>query len=87
VAVSGAAIILFLTGYWFLYYRGFGALTRFSESVASGVPHIMNYERATDDELRLYHPMPSTVRHLAGKLDQYHLGPFAKGRQTGPSGQ
>jgi len=76
-AASSAAIIIFLTGYLYLYYRGFGALTRHSEYVAAGLSHIMNYERASDEELRMYHPTPSVVRELSRKLDQYHLGPFA----------
>jgi hypothetical protein len=80
-AVFGA-IMLFMTGYWYLYYRGFGALTRHSEAVAAGLPYVLNYERATDKELGIYHPTPSTVRALSRKLDQYHLGPFAKTRQS-----
>jgi len=74
---SVAMIITCLTGYLYLYYRGFGALARHSEYVAAGLPYIMNYERASDDELRMYHPTPSIVRELSRKLDQYHLGPFA----------
>jgi hypothetical protein len=75
--LTAAASILFLTGYCYLYYRGVGALHRHSEYVAVGIPWIMDYNRAPDDELRRYHPNPSTVRELSRKLDQYRLGPFA----------
>jgi hypothetical protein len=80
ITVTAAAVIIFLTGYFYLYYRGFGALTRHSEYVAVGVPWILNYNDAPDDELRRYHPDPSIVRELSRKLDQYHLGPFASRR-------
>jgi len=80
VATVTAVTLVFLTGYSYLYYRGFGALTRHSEYVAFGVPYVLNYERAADDELRMYHPTPSIVRELSRKLDQYHLGPFANRR-------
>jgi hypothetical protein len=81
LAVICPAIMLFMTGYWSLYYRGFGALTRHSEAVAAGLQYIMNYESAPDHELAKYHPIPSTVRAVSRKLDQYRLGPFAKGPQ------
>jgi hypothetical protein len=77
VVLTAAAAFLFLAGYSYLYYRGVGALSRRSEYVAVGVPWIMNYSQAPDDELRRYHPNPSIVRELSGKLDQYRLGPFA----------
>jgi hypothetical protein len=85
VAASAAVIIAFMGGYWFLYYRGVGALKRHSEYVAAGVRHIMDYSHASDDDLRMYHPTPSTVRELSRKLDQYHLGPFASRRVGGGS--
>ena|SRR5215471_209951 len=77
VALTAGAAILFLAGYCYLYYRGVGALSRHSEYVAFGVPWILNYSQAPDDELRRYHPNPATVRELSRKLEQYHLGPFA----------
>jgi len=76
MGVSAAAIILFLSGYGFLYYRAFGALTRNSALIASSVPDIMNYSGVSDEQLRRYHWTPSTVRELSRKLDYYHLGPF-----------
>jgi hypothetical protein len=85
--VVGAAIILFMTGYWSLYYRSFGALTRHSEAVGAGLPSVLNYDHASDNDLAMYHPLPSTVRALSRKLDQYHLGPFARGSQSGPGRQ
>ena len=72
-----AAITLFLAGYGFLYYRGLGALTRNSQYIAGSVPYILNYSRASDDDLRRYHWTPSIVRELSRKLEQYQLGPFA----------
>jgi len=77
VLMTAGASVLFLTGYCYLYYRGVGALTRHSEYVAVGVPWIMDYDHAPDDELRRYHPNPSIVRELSRKLEKYSLGPFA----------
>jgi len=80
VLMTAGASVLFLTGYCYLYYRGVGALTRHSEYVAVGVPWIMDYSHAPDDELRRYHPNPSIVRELSRKLEKYSLGPFARRR-------
>jgi hypothetical protein len=85
--VTAGAIIIFMTGYAMLYYRGLGALQRHSEFVASGLPYIMNYDSTPDEKLQMYHPTGSTVRELSRKLDHYHLGPFADSANEPGRGQ
>ena len=75
--VLTAALILFAGGYCYLYYRGFRYIRLRSQILAAGLPYLMHYETASDDELRIFHPNPQTVRELSRKLELYHLGPFA----------
>jgi len=72
-----AALILFGLGYSYLYYRGFKYIRLRSQVLAGGLPALMHYKAASDDELRIFHPNPQTVRDLSRKLERYHLGPFA----------
>jgi hypothetical protein len=72
-----AAIIIFIGGYSYLYYRGFRYIRLHSQVLAAGLPYLLQYDTAPDDKLRIFHPNPATVRELSRKLERYHLGPFA----------
>jgi len=76
-AALATAIIVFMGGYSYLYYRGFRHIQLRSQILAAGLPYLIDYDRAPDDKLQIFHPDSSTVRDLARKLEQYHLGPFA----------
>lgn len=71
------AVIIFIGGYSYLYYRGWRHIQIRSQMLAGGLPYVIDYDRAPDDKLQIFHPDPSTVRDLARKLEQHHLGPFA----------
>jgi hypothetical protein len=78
-----ALILILVCGYSYLYYKGLRWIQVRNAIFVQGLPYVLDYDRAPDDQLRVFHPLPSTVRELSRKLEHYQLGPFA-GRPPRP---
>src|SRR5262245_7039827 len=53
-AVSATAVIIFMAGYSYLYYRGFRHIQRRSQILAGGLPYVIDYDKAPDDKLLVF---------------------------------
>jgi hypothetical protein len=75
--ILGLVLMLMLCGTIFHILPGIAAAGQSHDENMNGEYYLLNYRTASDDQLKLLHPVPDRVRKYAPKLEQYKLGIFS----------
>jgi hypothetical protein len=82
ILLLGMILTLLICGALLHVLPGISVADSNRERAISAQYYLLNYETATDDNLKFLHPNPETVRRYAQKMEQYNLGIFSQSEIT-----
>jgi hypothetical protein len=82
ILLLGMILTLLICGVLLHVLPGISAADSNHEKAISAQYYLLNYENATDDNLKFLYQNPETVRRYAQKMEQYNLGIFSQSEIT-----